>query len=73
MTFDYLFVFLSVTATVEVTNPEPVHGFDGRSQLNELTPLSQSKYKLKLVGGQNRDFMDFRGLVFLLKLNLKLR
>jgi hypothetical protein len=67
----FVFVFLSVTATAEVTNPEPVHGFDGRTQLNELIPLSYCKYKVKLLGGQYHDFKAFRGLGFLLKLNLK--
>jgi hypothetical protein len=54
-------------------NPEPVYGSDGRTQLNELIPLSQSKCKVKLVGGQYHDLKAFRGLVFLSKFNLKLR
>jgi len=62
-------MYSSFCLTATVTN----HEFDGRTQINELILLSQSKYKVKLVGGQYHDFKAFSGLVFLLKLNLKLR
>lgn len=45
----------------------------GRILTQQTHYLSQIKYKVRLAGGQHHDLKAFRGLVFLLKLNLKLR